>query len=194
MSISQGADTILVDLSVEPGYNLTGVKLWTKDTYKDTTRAIDLLPLAPEIIGDITFSILANALDGITVFSGIFFIEFTETEEIGGPTAITQTQMGVVANYISYHECMMDRALEVEVKNCKIQEPNCSKKNNVFFINTLLDSLYTATLFSLHNEALKMIGTLDELCVNCSNCPDLGDALLLAGLGFSTVNNQIIQI
>lgn len=188
MSISQGGLNILVDVNTVAGKKFTKMLLWNSTTYKVEAKAVDLTSL---LAGTSENEILSISITdaGVSKFSGMYFIEFTTDE------ASLNTHTGLVANFVKYHECLMDKALQIEVENCSVIKSECGRDNDLLFITALIESLNTAVIFSLIEEAIAMEDTLNQLCGECTLCPDLGDdALLLSGMGFKTVNNQVISI
>ena len=190
LSINATSTAILASVSTSVGFTFTKILLWDNLTYRDYSKAIDLTSKLLQTSENEDFTIVLSDLTGISSLTGMLFIEFTTNE------ATSNTQTGLVANFVNYHECLMDKALAVTVKNCKIEQGqgNCSSQNNILFIGTLIDTLYTAVLFGLIDEAISIMETLNELCEVCTHCPDLGDAMLVSGLGFKTVNNQITPL
>jgi len=187
MFLDSTATSITVDADAGEGNVFTEMVFWDSSTYKNPAKSIDLTSL---LNGAVQNEILViNASDvNLSRFDGLFFVELTNNE------ATPSVQMGIVANLVPYHECMLDKSLAVKVVNCEIKQPTCGNDSPVLFVSTLIESLNTAIIFSLFDEAIKMVETLDELCMKCSSCPDLGDALLLEGYGYRTVNNSVTSI
>lgn len=187
LSINTSAINILVSASTPSGFLFTKVLLWDSLTYRDYSKAIDLTSKLSQTSNQEDFVITAEELNK-TSFKGIYFLEFTSNE------AAPNTQTGLVANFIQYHECLMDKVLAISVKNCKVQDSQCGKVDTTAFIGTLIDALYTSVIFELVEESIDIITTLDELCEVCTNCPDSKSPSLTAGLGFKTIDNKVTLI
>lgn len=199
LKLDEFATKINVNVSTTPGNNITQVLLWDSTTFKDYSQAIDLSNLLDGTTEVEDFAIHASQI-GVEKFSGLYFIEFTSNEVIVPNDCENNmnTALGVVANLIQYHECVLDKIMNIEVKGCKqieLRNNECSEcSENLLFINALLQSLYTSIKFGFYEEAIRIAQNLDELCEICHTCPDYGNTLLINGLGFGVENNSIIQV
>lgn len=194
LSLNETFDEITVDISTNAGDTFTKVSFWSKDTFKDPLQEIDLTSKLALVDQDEQFTIIPSEV-GITTgkFVGIFFIEFTAFDKAEDEDTL---RMGIVANYLPYHECVLNNILGARIEGCgPIINEECSEcANNLFFVNALLYSLNVATSFGYYEEAIRIINVLDDICEVCNNCPDLEDTLLLPGTGYSTSENLVILI
>lgn len=198
LKIDEFASKIIVDISTTVGNTITKVLVWNSETFKDYNQAIDLSSLLDGSDETESFSIFAQEHLGIEKITGLWFVEF-ESDEVIIPDDCannTNTALGVTANLIPYHECILNKLLKTDVDGCKpIINNECDEcAGNVYYINTLLTTLRDAIKFGFYEEAVRIIGDLDDLCDVCHTCPDYGNTLLINGLGFGTQNNSIILI
>lgn len=199
LQINEFATKIDVNVSTAVGSNITQVLLWDSTTFKNYSKAIDLSSLLEGTTETENFAIDASLI-GVKKFSGLYFIEFTSNEVIVPDDCVNNinTGLGIVANLIPYHECILDKVMSIEIKGCKQIElggSECSEcSEQLLFINTLLQSVYSSIKFGFYEEAIKILNNLNELCEICNTCPDYGNTLLINGLGFGVQNNSIIQV
>lgn len=195
IKIDEFAAKIDVNISTTTGNNITKVLLWTSDTFKDYTKAIDFSSKLDGSDNTETFSIHASELE-LTKITGLYFLEFESNEVIVPGDNNSNVALGVTANFIQYHECVLNKLLKIEVDGCKpVINTECDEcEGNVPFISSLLQALKEAVKFGFYEEAIKIIKNLDDLCDICHTCPDYGNTLLINGLGFGTENNSIILI
>ena len=198
LKIDVFAEKIIVDVSTTPGTVITKVLVWNSDTFKDYSQAIDLSSLIDGSDETESFSIFAQEHLNVEKITGLWFVEFESDEEIIPDDCITNTNtaLGVTANLIPYHECILNKLLKTDVDECKpVINNECNEcAGNVFYINTLLTTVRDAIKFGYYEEAAKIINNLNDLCDVCHTCPDYGNTQLINGLGFGTQNNAIILI
>jgi hypothetical protein len=200
LSINSAATKIAAKVVANPGNKIIAAYAWNNETYQDTTKAINLSSLLAGISETEDFTITAADL-GVETIAGLWMIKFYSDQSVSEPwwvnynvvTAEEVPLMGVVANLVPYNECVMEKALKVTVKNCKVVKTNCGNLDTLLFSSTLLDTLSSAILFGLLNEAAQIIEALDEVCTVCTLCPDYGASLSSIGFGFKTTNNIITK-
>jgi hypothetical protein len=186
LDLNSAATAITVSVETDQiGHTITKALIWDKNTYNDPTTAIDLTSLLDGTNQTEDF-IVSNTVLGVDNIKGLYIMEFTSSEETDN------IQTGVVANLVPYHECILDKALQTDIKNCSIQKPNCKESDNLLFTSTLLDTLYDTILFDLIEESIQIIETLDDLCEVCVNCPDYNVTLAKNGYGYKTIDNLTI--
>lgn len=193
LEITPGATSMTATVEVEAGNTVVKALAWNTDTYKDEAVAIDLTHLLSGTDETENISISAEDL-GVQKITGFYAVEFFSSASEGFKTdqQVEETpQTGVAINLLPYHECMMEKSLAIQVQDCKIVESSC-EENNLLLISTLLDTVISTILFSLDDETIKILKTLDCLCGVCTACPDLGDDLTISGYSYKTVNNNII--
>lgn len=198
--ISDTADNIVVDVATSVGNVFTNIKLWTKDTFQDPDLAIDLSSYIIGINETENISIPAIAI-GVAKYSGLFFIEFTTSEEVEDTDCCPNSniRLAVVSNFIKYHECILNRLLKLEIDDCGVKEDNQCKDcqncanclSSVLSVQTYVDGLYIAIQYGFYTEAIEILSQLDKLCGVCNTCPDFGETLLIAGGGFGMYNNTL---
>lgn len=198
LQIDTFAEKIDVDVSTTSGNTITNVYVWKSEDFKDYSKAIDLSSLLEGTDETESFAIFAQEHLNVEKITGLWFIEFQSDEDIVPDDCSnnSNTAIGVVANLIPYHECVLNKLLSIEVDDCKpVVEDNCDEcSGNIYYINTLLTALNEAIRFGYYEEAIRIIKNLDDLCDVCHTCPDYGDTLLINGLGFATINNSITDV
>lgn len=195
LKIDQVYENINVDVVTPVGSEIIKMLVFTKDTYKDYSKAIDLSSLLSSTTNTEVLTIPASAL-GLEKLNGVFFIEF-ESNEVIVPTDLIDSNvtLGLVSNFIKYHNCLLERVLTLDIIGCEQVKEDCVECNkNLPFISTLLQSLNLSITFGNYEESIKILNMLDDMCDICHTCPEYGDTLLLNGLGFGTVDNTIISI
>jgi hypothetical protein len=189
LSIDSTFTTITCSLSADVGNKVLKVIGWTGDTYLDYNNVIDLTALLSGVDENEDFSITAADM-GVESFAGFFAFEVYSDEAVSEESSV----IGIVTNFLPYHECMLDKVLSITIKNCEISNDECGEKKEVLFISTVLDTLYDTMNFGLYEEAIQIIDTLNDLCEVCAVCPDLGEDLTGTGFGYKTVDNIITLV
>jgi hypothetical protein len=199
LNIDVTGENIEVDVTTSVGNIFTSLLFWTSDTYDNPADAIDLSSLYAGTSENETFTIPASAV-GLSKFSGLFFLKF-ETDEIVEDTDCcpdTNIRLAVVANFIKYHECILDKLLKLDIDDCGLSAQSCAECNscqdcagNAPLVHLFLSNLYIAIQQGFYAEAIEIIENLDTLCQSCSSCPDYGNALKLAGGGFGIYQNKL---
>jgi|VirMetMinimDraft_7_1064189.scaffolds.fasta_scaffold60924_3 hypothetical protein len=201
LEINADASYIVASVTVEAGNRVANVYAWNQETYKTAADVIDLSSLLEGTSEDEDFTIPASAL-GTESISGVWIIEFYANNStidplVGDsktniPTVDDEAPVeGLVANLIGYHECVLEKGLNIVVKDCKIQRDNCGNTDSLIFAATLLDLLHQALTFSQTEEAIRIASALDDVCDICAGCPDYAPGLSNIGYGFKTVDNVI---
>jgi hypothetical protein len=195
LEINPLATAINAFVEVSPGNTVVQMLAWNANTYKGNATAIDLSYLLQSVDENESLSISNTAL-GVDKISGLWAIEFSSSAspDFRVPTVpIENPQLGIVADVISYYECVLDKVQNINVKNCRVGKTNCGENESVLFISTLLEALRHTIIFGLIAEAVQIIKTLDELCEICTTCPSYGDNLLHTGYSYKTVDNIIVS-
>jgi len=198
LQIDELADKITVNVSAPTGNRITRIYAWNSETFKDYSQAIDLSSYIDPSTETQSFSIFAVQNLEVEKITGLWFFEFESDEVVAQDDCNPDSnkRIGVVANLIPYHECILNKLLATEIEDCKpVIQTDCDEcSGNIYYINALLTTLQDAILFGYYEEAIRIVKNLDDLCDICNTCPDYGDTLLVNGLGFSTVNNRVSAI
>lgn len=180
-TIASDGSKLDVSVSAESTYKINSAILWTEATYKDYTQAKDFTSKLAQTNENEIFEITASELD-VTILEGIYWIEF-ETDE---PDAASE--LGVTTNLTRFYYCISEMV-------CAITDPCMS--NNVPLFNSLtanlyIDSLRNALILGQYTSAIMFWKNLNRLCkVSCKTCCDISN-VNQAGLGFATINNELI--
>lgn len=191
--------SIMVDINTSPGNHITKVLLWTMDTFKDYSKALDFSSMLDGSTNVESFFITAGQIQqGATRLDGIYFLEFTSDEEDTCSTNINKN-IAVVANTTLYQECLLNKVVSLDIEGCsEVQEPNCREcqenSKDVRYISTLLKSLDISIRFGFMEETIKIFKSLTKLCDICHTCPEYGNTELIAGYNYGTINNSIILL
>jgi hypothetical protein len=195
LRIDSFAENILVDVSTAVGQTITSVKIWKSDEYKTSTFT-DVSDLLSGISEVENFTIPAERL-GLSYISGLYMIEFTSDEVISPDECCNSNNTtGVVANFVQYEECILNKVLATEIDNCNVITlsdcENCG--DNVLYASMFLTSLHTAVKNGFYNEANTIMKQLDEMCEICNTCPAYGNTEIVNGTGYGTINNSVILV
>lgn len=180
-NISTDGKNLNVSVSASATYKIISVKLWNQSTYKDYTQAVDFTSKLAGTSENEIFTINASEV-GETDLEGIYWIEF-ETDELG-----ISPELGVATNLTRFYYCISEML-------CAIQDP-CVPNNvplfNVLTSNLYIDSLRNSLILTHYTQAIMFWKNLNRLCkVSCKTCCDVS-SVTQAGLGFATINNELI--
>lgn len=168
LKIDSVAESITIDVKTDVGNLITKVSVWNTDTYKDPTKVIDLSSLLLNTSEKENLTISAQDLN-VEKITGIWFIEFESNAPLntdGSP----DTSLGVVANLIQYYEYVLSGLLKIgsDIASCTNEECS-SNRENLFYVDALLNTLKDAIRFGYYEESIKMINNLDDLCNICNS-------------------------
>ncbi len=184
-----------IEVSVTTSIDNTFIsfRAWNIDTYKDQSKAINLYGLMD---GDSNSEILTitNIDLSTEIISGVWFFEFQSDETIEtGDFVNTNRVIGVVTNLSKYHECILDKLLSINIVDCNISTNNCnSDVNNLYLGNSLLCSLNAAISYAYYEEVVRIVKNLDEICIDCSDCPEYENTPIVSGARYGVEDNSII--
>lgn len=191
-------DRSLINISVETstGNKINSIKLWTDETFKNTSSAINLNGKIQGINNKEVFSISASDL-GISSFNGIYFIEVTSTNDTTDVDTCNEcdnlTLLGVTANLGYFDECLLDNILEVHYDTSDVDNNN--QLNDIYNISKLIDAIKIAIRFGYYHNAIDVLSTLKIICRErngCSQCGTLPDPTFKSGLNFGVIGNNLV--
>jgi len=162
-------DAIDVNITTTTGNLFSKVLFWTADTFKDTSKAVDLSTLLAGTSETESFSIALTDLVSINLasFSGLFFIEFS-SDDGGSPLT------GVVGDLTEYHDCLIDDVLSIDINDCsalvKCSEVVDTCDNNIYYLNALFNNVYRALTSGYFDEAAKLFIKIEGITESCTNC------------------------
>lgn len=187
-NVNQAADALNVIVATDTGETITDVKLWTQDTFKDYTQALDFTSKLSQTTNTETFTISASEI-GESKLTGIYFIEITDsTPEEGECDGCSNIQLGVATDFTRFVYCITEYlcALESCCGDCN-QELNKALTMNLY-INNLRNSLQLGNF----TTAITFWKNLSRACPGeCTECGEL-EGVARAGLGFQTLGNNLL--
>tara|TARA_R110002126_G_scaffold28834_2_gene95922 strand:+ start:9850 stop:10461 length:612 start_codon:yes stop_codon:yes gene_type:complete len=188
---------ITASVEANTGNTVERILAWNQQTFQDEAEAIDLSHLINGTDNIEITTISASDL-GVSKIVGIWYVEFissasaqsTRTDEyIIEPSAI-----GVASDLTIYHECVLDKALDMSISNCgATSKRGCTKPEDFLFLSALLESLGDAILFSLFLEAAQIAKTIESMCETCTSCPDYGIGISVSNYGHKTIEGKIVR-
>jgi len=201
-SISNDGTELNVSVQTDIGHNITSAIVWTEDTFKNYSLAVDVSSFLTQNTHLETFSIPASTI-GVSSLQGIYFIEFeTTSEETEGECTNCSNSLGVAASLNSYKECLLSKVLNYSVCN-DFSTCGDDKLCNILNINTLIKGLQISLEFGYYGEAIDLLKALKKLCKyedgcldcgGCSECADLPTPNFKSGLDYGTLNGSLILI
>lgn len=151
-------DRSFLNLIITDASTTTSLVLWTKDTYKDYSKAIDL---SSKLTGADTETIIITPLDISQVYlDGVYFIETWGDDLFSS---------GVTSELTRYKECILGKLVNI------LPESGCLKIKDDSLMNaqTLLLSLEDAIEGFFIDEIMIIIKALDLYCSNeCRSCKE----------------------
>lgn len=195
-NIKINSDSTKVDILVETteGNKFTSLLFWTSENFQNVDDAIDLTDLLEKENHIEDFYITPEDVS-LTNFVGLFFLEFT-TDEINDEPACQYPENVVtvpVGNFTKYHLCILDNIAAIDIQDCEIiykGKKECGEcQDYLFLMNTMLESLYIATMYGFNEEACRIIENLDELCEDCTCYNKREIDINLSGIYCSTLED-----
>lgn len=188
LQISNTGDSITLNVSTEIGETITGLRVWDSIGYNLSSQAIDLSNLLVQNSETETITLTPTDLE-VSSISGLYLFEITSSE------VEDNIYTAIVGNFSGYYECLLDKTLKVEIKNCKeFNYGNCPDcEENLFFVSTLLDSLNAALIMGYYKEACRVVEDLKEVCDLCTECGGDYTFTKTYGSSYRTENNLVIK-
>lgn len=168
---------LMIDLETNLNFIITSVKLWSMNTFKDDSLAIDLNYKLEQINNKESFTVSASEIS-VSNFEDIYFIEVLGNYNSEECENCRYPALGITYNLGAYYKCLMNYILDNSKLECfDLEDLNT---NIVITINLLIDSVKNSIEIGLYNEAILMIQQLKKLCsikkcndcrpVNCVSC------------------------
>ena len=173
-NLNISSDKSQLELTITDAQDLNTLSLWTDETYKDFSKAIDL---SSKLTGSTTENITITLSDiGESYFDGVYFIEAIDNDEISLEYTYTLDK---------YKECILNQI--IDLNSCD----ECLKEENLDLINAhaILKSLQYSLDLRYIEKILKFIKVLDKFCSNkCQSCKSVELT------GSSNFNNNFDEI
>ncbi len=158
-SISNDLSEITLEYKLETGETTDKLLMWTEDTYKDSTRAIELTRLLDGLTN--TESITISATDaGLSKFDGIYVIQIESSDN----SAI----MAGASDFTQYYKAAAQLIASLDL--------SCLSCNDDFQNALLLDLYIQATTNSLllgrYQDAIENLSKIKIIKEGYSECED----------------------
>ena len=188
---------ITANVSANLGNKVAKILAWNQETFQDEAKAIDLSFLINGV-NEVEITTISASDLGVSKITGIWIIEFISDKATNPgrvPAFIIEpSALGIVADLVAYHECVLDKALSMSISNCGASsKKGCTKLENLLLLSTLLESLGDAILFGLFPEAVQIAKNIEELCEICASCPDYNIEVSRGDFGYKTIEGQILK-
>lgn len=160
---SFNVDNNTLVLNLEDASNITSLKLWTENTFKDFNQAIDLLTL---LNGNAVQQITINPSDiNMSEINGIFFIEAEDDTDIS---------FAYTYNLNLYKECILDKIIKnIECKECF----DYFDKKTINAHSLLISTEYAIDLGYIE-IAMDNLKALSNYCNNkCNTCKEYSNLI-----------------
>lgn len=201
-NITNNKKKIQVSVETLEGYSITSLKLWTNKTYKDPDKVVDLDYKIQNINNKEVFMINTSDLL-IEEFSGIYFLEIKSNAPTDGCETCPQVATATTANFCNLKECMLNKALELNVCDSLFNCNGCNDNPGVELVNLglIMDSITSSLELGYLNEAIDLYNTalvlcgIREDCNTCNSCHKYKFKQVngfFQGLGYGTINNTLI--
>lgn len=159
MQITQfqiNATRTAIDLTITDAATVSTLTLFTEQTFRDYTEAVDLSSLLTGAATEnITISLAAISENQ---FDGIYYIEAQDPDEI---------RFGITADLTRYKECILEKTVALALCD------SCFEKQSTKLVNAqhLLRGLQDAVDTGFYREAFNLVSALDKFCSNsCKTC------------------------
>jgi hypothetical protein len=185
--VNSDASALTVIANAPSGNLIQTVKLWTQDTFKDYSQALDFTSKLEQISNTESFTITASEI-GVTTLDGIYFIELVDDSEPGECLGCDQAVMGVATDFARFQFCLSEFL-------CKLQYGcvGCDAElHKALTMNMYIDGLRNMLQLGNWTTAISFWKNLNRACSStCVECCNLS-AIQKKGLGFQTLGNNLI--
>lgn len=194
-NISSDQKNIQVSVKTTEDNNITSVKFWKYDTFKNTSEAIDLSFKLEQINESEVFNISLADVNESQYFTGIYFAEFETDATNDECSTCNNNVIAVTANFNNIKECILNKLLELNECGDIFTDPSCNGNEGVNIVNMqlMLDTITTSLELGYYDEAIYVYKDLLKICGKVQPCcDDLVSYHNYSGLNFGTLNNTLV--
>jgi len=187
--IANNAKELQVTATAPQGSNFTQVLLWTEDTYKDYTQALDFTSKLDGTSTTETFTIEASELSESTL-DGIYFIEMVDNSTPSSSCAgCSNTVLGVATDFSRFNNCIVEYLCKVDI------ECNNEYLHKAVTMKMYIDGLRNSLQLGNFTTAIQFWKNLNRSCEDvCKTCSNTLSELAKKGLGFQTLAGELILV
>lgn len=188
--VSQDGKELQLTMQPTSGETFSSLLLWTQDTYKDYSQAIDLTSLISTTSTVSQSIVIADSDIGESFLAGIYFVEITDTSDPAGLCdSCSNVELGVATDLARFSYCLAQYLCDIDL-SCANCSPNLSTALTMkMYIDSLRDSLQLGNFITAIDFWVNLDRFCDGECVECGT--DLSE-LARRGLGFQTLGNELI--
>lgn len=173
INISNNGLELNINVSTAATYNITSVRLWTEDSFKDYTLAKNLDYKLEQVNNNEIFIVTASEI-GLSNFSGIYFIEIKSNEPAEDDCSdCVNPILAVVTNLNQYYRCMTELVLKADICNSNLFSREVCDDNAVnkaLSVNLIIDAINQSLELGQFVEAIDLMKKVKKLCNKCTNC------------------------
>jgi hypothetical protein len=186
--VNQEGSALDLVVSADEGETIDSIMLWTQNTFKDYTQALDFSSKLSGLTNNESITILASEI-GETQLNGIYFVEAIDSSTPEpGCNECSNTVLGVATDFSRFAYCIIEFL-------CKMEEccGDCNHElNKALTMKLYMDGLRNTLQLGNFTTAIKFWENLNRACDPvCKECGAL-DNVAKKGLGFQTLGNQIL--
>lgn len=186
--VNQDGSELDVVVSTDAGETIQEVRLWTQDTFKDYTQALDFSSKLSQTTNNETFTILDTEV-GESPLNGIYWLEVVDsTTPDPGCTECSNTALGVATDFSRFSYCIIDILCKIEqcCGDCNHELQQALTMN--LYINGLRNSLQLGNFTTAISFWKNLNRACDPVCTECGTL----DNVAKKGLGFQTLGNNLL--
>jgi len=176
VNLSNNGDTLYINVSTGVGYNITSIKLWNQDNFKNYETAKDLSYKLEQVNNNEIINYTATEV-GYSNFSGIYFLEIETNQPSEDECSDCSNSLNIVlTNLAQYYKCMTELILKSEVCNNNLfsrEVCDDNKINEAISVNLFIDAVNQCLELGQFSEAIILFNNLKKLCSKCTNCKTL---------------------
>lgn len=174
LEIINKGQQLAINVETNVGFNISSILLWTMDSFKDYSLAINLSDELEQVNEKEVLIINANEL-GILKFEDIVFIELESTfVDVDECLECQSPALGITYNLSSYYSCLMSYLTELSQHECLTCNDNNANTMTIN-INMLIDMVEKSLEIGYYVQAIDIIKKLKKLCSfkTCNSCPTI---------------------
>lgn len=171
-SIIENGSQIALDVETLPGYNITSIRFWSMNTFKDYSLAIDG---SYKISGVSNKEVLIYTAAELSaeILTDIWFVEVTDNVPESECSTCGEPVLAITYNLLEYYACSLNEFLKVRTDSgCK----SGLNTNLVTYINLLIDSVIKDIELGFYSDAIDNVGILKKMCNlgnGCTSCKNI---------------------
>jgi len=171
-SIIENGSQLAVDVETGIGFEITSIRFWDMDSFKDYTLSIDG-SFKIEATNNQEILIYTAAELGVSSFKDLWFMEVETNQPEDECSTCFVPALAITYNLYDYYACSLNEFLRVKTQDCTNCKINLNK-GLITSINLALDAVILNIELGFYSDAIDQVNMLKKLCSINNSCVSCG--------------------